>query len=295
MIASRIFRACILFLLVAGSTSCRKDAKKEEAGRIVTEWTGKEIIMPDGIQCAFLGRDTVCLGIDSPYKVLLYTDSTGCTSCKLQLYKWSAIIEEAETSMPGKVGFHFYFQPKDEKELHFLLRRDRFTQTVYIDRENKLFETNRLPNNQNYQCFLLDQDNRVLLIGNPTLNPKIWELYKQTVMGGENAEQKGTACTTIEVERPEIELRNVKIHKPSVATFILTNTGDTPLVIKDITASCGCTVPEWDKQPVKPGEKTAIKVKVTPDSEGYFRKTVTLFCNTEEGTISLTVKSVVKG
>lgn len=275
--------------------SCKKDAKKAEAEKIVAEWIGKEVILPGDIPCSYLGRDTICPDNNAPYKVLLYTDSTGCTSCKLQLYKWNAMIEEAETEMPGKVSFYFYFQPKDEKELKFLLKRDDFRRAVYIDRESKLNGANKLPGDMSYQCFLLDKDNKVLLIGNPTLNPKIWDLYKQTINGEENTKDKNVAHTTVEAEQTEIELQDTKIQETSLANFILKNTGDAPLLIKDISASCGCTVPEWDKKPIKPGDKTEIKVKVTPDAVGHFRKTVTVFCNTKKGTIPLSVKSMVKG
>ena len=154
----------MLVLFVA--ISCKKDEKKAEAQKIVIEWTGKEIIFPADIECTYLGRDTVCPDRDTPYKILLYTDSTGCTDCKLQLYKWSTLVEEAETIMPGKISFHFYFQPKDEKELKFMLRRDNFRQAVYIDRRSKLNGVNKLPDNMSYQCFLLDKDNKVVLIGN---------------------------------------------------------------------------------------------------------------------------------
>ncbi|MBK5722165.1 DUF1573 domain-containing protein [Dysgonomonas sp. Marseille-P4677] len=273
----------------------KKDDKKAQAEKIVAEWIGKEIILPTDIGCTYLGRDTVCPENNTPYKVLVYTDSTGCTSCKLQLYKWNTFIQEAESEMARKVSFHFYFQPKDEKELKFLLRRDNFTQTVYIDNESKLNAINKIPDNISYQCFLLDKDNKVIIVGNPTLNPKIWDLYKQSITGKENTEQTNIRQTTVEAEHTEIELNDTKVQKTSIATFILKNTGEFPLLIKDISASCGCTVPEWDKKPIKPGDKTEIKVKVTPDATGYFRKTVTVFCNTKRGSIPLSVKSMVKG
>lgn len=294
--SSAIYRVTILFLLIIGGISCRKDdTKKAEAEKIVSEWTGKEIIFPIDVQCMYLGRDTVCSDQDTPYKILLYIDSTGCTDCKLQLYKWSAMIEEAETIMPGKISFHFYFQPKDENELKFILRRDNFRQAVYVDSQEKLNKANKLPNNMSYQCFLLDKDNKVLVIGNPILNPKIWDLYKQTVMEEDNTVLANVILTTVEVEHTEIELQNTKMHETSTATFILKNTGDAPLLIKDISTSCGCTIPEWDKKPINPGAKTEIKVKVTPDGMGYFRKTVTVFCNTKKGILPLTMKSTVKG
>lgn len=293
--SNTIYRVGIVLLLVTGIISCKRDTKKVDAGKIVAEWTGREILFPPGVPCSYLGRDTVCPDPSSPYKILLYTDSTGCTDCKLQLYKWNALVKEAETDMPGQIGFHFYFQPKDENELKFMFRRDYFNHAVYIDRQNKLHELNGFPNDMSYQCFLLDKDNRVILIGNPTLNPRIWDLYKQAVIEAKIMENKNDdSYTTVEVEEAEIELHDTKMHEPSTATFTLKNTGDIPLVIKDISASCDCTVPEWEKKPVMPGTNTEIKVRVTPDGTRYLRKTVAVFCNTREGSILLTVKSMVQ-
>lgn len=49
-------------------------------------------------------------------------------------------------------------------------------------------------------------------------------------------------------------------------TFTFKNTGDANLIVKDVTASCGCTVPQWDKHPVAP-EQTG-KIEVIFDSSG---------------------------
>jgi hypothetical protein len=290
----RYIKFSLLLLIIIATVSCRKNTNLADAEKITVEWIGKKIVIPPDIRCSYMGHDTLCPKTNTPYKVLPYTDSMGCTGCKLQLYKWSAIMKEADSLMTDKISFHFYFQPKDEKELQFLLKRDNFKQAVYIDRESRLYAANKLPDNMNYQCFLLDKDNKVILIGNPTINPKIWDLYKQAVSGDRNEERTDDKVTTVEAEQSEIELQDTKIRETSLATFILKNTGDTPLLIKDISASCGCTVPEWDKQPVKPREKTAIKVKVTPDVAGHFRKTVTVFCNIKGGSIQLAVKSEVK-
>jgi len=286
----------IYFLLVSIPLihfSCKKDEKKAEVEKIIAEWTGKTIQFPEDISCTSLGKDTICPDIKTPYKILLYTDSIGCTSCKLQMHIWSTLIEETADSMPGKVSFHFYFHPKNERELQFLFKRDGFNYPVYMDRENKIDRANNFPSDATYQCFLLD-NNKVLMIGNPTLNPKIWELYKQAITG-EKSVSENLPSTTVEIEQTEIELQNLKAGEPTMAIFTLKNTGEKPLLVKDISASCGCTVPEWEKKPIKPGEKTEIKIKVTPDNSGYFRKTVTVFCNTKEGSIQLVVKSMVKG
>ena len=58
--------------------------------------------------------------------------------------------------------------------------------------------------------------------------------------------------------------------------FELTNTGNAPLIISNATGSCGCTVPVWPKEPILPGQKSAIKVHYDTNRLGSFTKTVTV-------------------
>ena len=64
-------------------------------------------------------------------------------------------------------------------------------------------------------------------------------------------------------------------------TFTFTNTGNAPLVINQAVASCGCTVPEYTKAPIKPGEKGAIKVTYNGAGKfpGHFKKSITIRTN----------------
>lgn len=63
--------------------------------------------------------------------------------------------------------------------------------------------------------------------------------------------------------------------------FTYTNTGDQPLIINQAVASCGCTVPEYTKEPVKPGEKGQIKVTYNGAGKfpGHFKKSITVRTN----------------
>ena len=65
------------------------------------------------------------------------------------------------------------------------------------------------------------------------------------------------------------------------AVFTFTNVGDQPLVINQAVASCGCTVPNYTKQPIAPGQKGQISI--TYDGKGrfpgHFKKTVTVRTN----------------
>ena len=63
--------------------------------------------------------------------------------------------------------------------------------------------------------------------------------------------------------------------------FTFTNVGEQPLVVNQAIASCGCTVPEYTKEPIKPGEKGEIKVTYNGEGKfpGHFKKSITVRTN----------------
>ncbi|HLN19932.1 MAG TPA: DUF1573 domain-containing protein [Bacteroidales bacterium] len=76
--------------------------------------------------------------------------------------------------------------------------------------------------------------------------------------------------------------------------FIFTNTGTQPLVIQNVVASCGCTTPEWTKQPVPPGGKAKVTAIYDPkDRPGAFNKTLSVYTNTKPEVTVLTIKGEV--
>ena len=78
--------------------------------------------------------------------------------------------------------------------------------------------------------------------------------------------------------------------------FAFTNTGKEDLIIEDCKGSCGCTVPEWPKDPIKPGQSAAIKVKFdSTKKEKDQEKSVTITANTEpEITTVIKIKAYVE-
>ncbi len=119
-------------------------------------------------------------------------------------------------------------------------------------------------------------------------------IRKEADIANPTEESRENSLTTITVKEGTIDIENLKLNKASKATFQIKNTGKNPLIISDVNASCGCTVPEWVKKPILPNQSTSITVQVTPDTKGYFRKTVTVFCNIEKRTTTLVIKGMVK-
>lgn len=196
--------------------------------------------------------------------------------------------------MGKRVDFLFYFQPKSEKDLFYLLKRNNFRHVIYLDKEGQLAKLNNLPDDINYRCYLLNRNNEIVLVGNPIVNPQIWQLYKQAIMGDYDTGREQFEITTVGVEQKEMELKGLKIGQIYKVDFLLENTGNFPLFLNDISASCGCTIPEYEHRCVAPGKKTKITIKITPPSLGYFRKKLTVFCNIKEGSIQLILKGIVE-
>ncbi len=75
-------------------------------------------------------------------------------------------------------------------------------------------------------------------------------------------------------------------------TFTFTNIGDSPLVIHQAAASCGCTVPEFTQEPVMPGQTGTVKVTYngTGKYPGHFKKSITLRTNAKTEMLRLFIE-----
>lgn len=71
----------------------------------------------------------------------------------------------------------------------------------------------------------------------------------------------------------------IKNGADGTCTFEFKNTGNAPLIISNAKGSCGCTVPEWPKEPIAPGAKASIKVKYDSSRAGVINKNVTITSN----------------
>lgn len=76
--------------------------------------------------------------------------------------------------------------------------------------------------------------------------------------------------------------------------FKFKNDGKAPLIINHVQASCGCTTPEWTREPVAPGASGLIKVSYNPKNRpGVFTKTIQVNSNSENGDVVLTISGQV--
>ncbi|MPR35722.1 DUF1573 domain-containing protein [Cytophagaceae bacterium SJW1-29] len=76
--------------------------------------------------------------------------------------------------------------------------------------------------------------------------------------------------------------------------FKFKNGGQFPLIINNVTASCGCTIPEWPREPIAPNEEAAIMVRFNSKGKpGPQVKTITVYANTEPAYSELRLQGIV--
>jgi len=94
-------------------------------------------------------------------------------------------------------------------------------------------------------------------------------------------------------ESMTVDYGTIEQNSDPLRSFIFTNTGNEPLQITHAKGSCGCTVPEFPKEPIMPGEQAKINVRYDTKRVGKFVKSVTLTTNTTSGKEKLTIKGEV--
>lgn len=83
---------------------------------------------------------------------------------------------------------------------------------------------------------------------------------------------------------------------PQITTeFNFKNEGDEPLILSNVKASCGCTVPNWPKEPILPGQSSQIEVKYNTQRRiGNFNKSITISSNADDAAKVIYIKGKVE-
>lgn len=100
----------------------------------------------------------------------------------------------------------------------------------------------------------------------------------------------------IELSESNVDLGNIEFGGKAITTVQVKNTGDKPLILSDVKASCGCTVPEWPKAPIAPGSSADMTVQYTTTRKaGPFNRTLTINSNAQtEARKIFRIKGVVQ-
>jgi Protein of unknown function (DUF1573) len=99
--------------------------------------------------------------------------------------------------------------------------------------------------------------------------------------------------TTIAFEEVDHNFGEVAKGDKAVHRFTFTNTGTAPLTIENVKPSCSCTVGDYTKEPVAPGEKGFVETSMEAKNVGIFKKTAVVTMNTDPKNLTLSFSGEV--
>lgn len=114
-----------LFLLLLLACSNVENTKNVRA--IIEVWREKSILYPENMVFTIQGVDTFNVFQQKyDYAILSYVDSTGCTSCKLQLPRWNEFVTKIDSVSSKKVALHLVLHAKDVRDVIYTLKYNNF-------------------------------------------------------------------------------------------------------------------------------------------------------------------------
>lgn len=121
---------------------------------------------------------------ETEYKCISYIDSSQCLSCVFRhISEWNNILKEYSIEK-NLVDFMFIFQMPSEsiRNCKTLYKMSGFIHPIYIDTLTCFIKDNAfIPDEDLYHTFLLDKNNEIILVGNPTKNLNINNLFQETI------------------------------------------------------------------------------------------------------------------
>ena len=140
---------------------------------------GSQINLPKGLE-KYSSGDAVTS--NKPYKLLVFRDSLVCTPCYVKsLDDWKKFMSAIK---PDRMELVLVLSPKHDEyvSVKSVLHSHKYEWAVYIDKENSFWQANpQIPEDEIFHCMLLDQQNNVVIIGNPMKNEKISKMIIQEV------------------------------------------------------------------------------------------------------------------
>lgn len=118
-----------------------------------------------------------------------------------------------------------------------------------------------------------------------------------TIDGNENVvvNDASKPLTTVALSESNFEFGKIKKGDHKEHTYEITNTGKNPLIISQVKPGCGCTVPDYTKEPIMPGKKGMITLKFDSSNfDGMVNKQAEVYANVEKAPMVLTFSADIQ-
>ncbi|MCQ2976068.1 MAG: DUF1573 domain-containing protein [Bacteroidales bacterium] len=278
-----------IILILFSSCNFINENKTKES---LSYWFDRELIIPKDLQFSIKIKDSLSrnLFLDSKLKIFSYVDTSSCATCRLQLKQWIEFNKLIDKLASKRVNLLKVIHVKNIIDAKFELVKDNYNYPVCIDLNDSLNKLNHFPSDERFHCFLLDENNKVILIGNPVQNPKIKDLYIRTI-----CERLGIDTTNInntENQENRFSFGRFPFSETKKTQFVLRNDSLAELKIDTIYTSCECTIAKSDKSLISQNDSAIISITFKTDKPEEFSRDVYVKTNLSEKPIVYTVDGV---
>lgn len=254
---------------------------------------GKTVSFPNDITFILKGDTVKTSSFLSEYKILSILKENSCLKCQLRNYMWQIAMEKFSTiceDLNVDISLIIVAPKNMVDSLSSVKIGTDFLFPILIDSDGKISEMNNFPNPEEYRTFLLDEDNRVLAIGNPVLNSKTYNLYRQIIEKRENSNTTNKIIP-IETTHTVAYLGGIMPQETKTHIFGIRNLSESPLIISKVFSSCHCLEVSQLGDTIPPNSELSLKVVQTADSvPGEFLNAITLYFENYEEFITFVVK-----
>ncbi|MBQ0149553.1 MAG: hypothetical protein MJZ04_04015 [Bacteroidales bacterium] len=139
------------------------------------------IVFPDNLICIMDGEDVEPIIPPYPSTLVIYADSTECSKCRISNYfKYSDLMAHGKATRRYSVLFLISPPQSDRDPLLEYIRVLGLEYPIYIDYNNEFMKLNaHVPENSRFHTFMVDDQGKVLLVGDPVANSEIMPLFEK--------------------------------------------------------------------------------------------------------------------
>ena len=175
-----------ILLLCLFFTSCHISKKEEEnknwkeyARDIINSHINKSLNIPDSVIYYDYQKNDIDSIFNSTIKIIFNVD-IDCTTCLMKFDYWNRFVKDIKNECDYEVPILAYINSSSNENVHKSVNNLWAYAWVY-DKAFHFIDKNKLYDNR-FQVVLLDQNNKIRLIGNPLENDVLGKLYKQTII-----------------------------------------------------------------------------------------------------------------
>ena len=148
-----------------------------------------------------------------------------------------------------------------------MLEEYNFSYPVCYDTKGEFMALNKFPKQEGLCCFLLDEDDKVVLIGNPLFNEQVEKLYLETLANvfGVDLQYEGKKNDVI-----PINIGTFNVADTQKINYYIRNTSPVDMQIRNLNTSCECTSAILDKYVISPKDSAHMSINLKLEKPELF-------------------------